>query len=236
MALHRSDGDLLAAVADMSICGRMDGSWVRACVLPHLASAPIVVADANLPPDGLRTLAEACSSLGVPFFFEPVSVPKADAAVRAGVLRGCTFVSPNEEELLAMARALGQTGQNLLPVPTAVSEAHERALEAAATLLLAHGPRTLLVTRGAAGVLLASRDGASSAVLPGGVRFLRFAAHPVKVRSTRGAGDSFVAGFVGAWLRGLGEDACMHAALAAAAATLESDAAVSQALSPALFL
>ncbi|KAG8470947.1 hypothetical protein KFE25_009368 [Diacronema lutheri] len=228
-ALHAADGDLLAAIADMQICAQMDGAWVRASVAPLLAHAPIVVADANLAPDGLRALADACAAERVPLFVEPVSVPKAAAAARTGALAACAFVSPNEDELIAIARALGAC------VPAALSAegsaAREREVEAAASAVLAHGTHTLLVTRGAAGVLLASRDGAQ----PGGtVRHARYAAHAAHVHSTRGAGDSFVGGFVGAWLRGADEAACVHAALAAAAASLECDAAISPALSPEL--
>lgn len=230
-ALHQADGDLLAAVADMAICAAMDGVWVRAAVVPRLAGAPIVVADANLPTSGLSALAEACSAARVPLFLEPVSVPKAAAAARSGALAHCAFASPNEDELLAIAHALDPgAGVPALLAPAGTAERAAQ-LEHAARGVLARGTHTLLITCGAAGVLVASRDGAP----PGGaVRFLRYPAHAARVQSTRGAGDSLVGGFVAAWLRGAPEAACVHAALAAAAASLESDAAISPALSPAL--
>lgn len=51
------DGDMVAAVNDMRLCERMDGGFI-ASILPALADFDVVTADANLPPEALRALAE----------------------------------------------------------------------------------------------------------------------------------------------------------------------------------
>jgi pseudouridine-5'-phosphate glycosidase/pseudouridine kinase len=248
---HGPDGDLLGAVADMTVFEIMDARWVRARAPPLLDGAALAVADANVPMEGLLALGALCAARALPLLLEPVSVAKAAAAARAGVLSLCAFASPNEDELLAMARALGaREPAALAPEGSAQRASQVDALcahvllsagagaaggaAAAPARAPAHAPAalTLLVTCGAAGALVAARADAAA----GGraVRVVRYPALPCAVRSTRGAGDSFVAGFAAQWLRGAGEAACVRAALAAAAASLEVEEAISPALSPAL--
>jgi pseudouridine kinase len=50
-------GDMVAAVNDMRLCEKIDTEFVRAS-LPALAEYDVVVADANLPPETFRVLAE----------------------------------------------------------------------------------------------------------------------------------------------------------------------------------
>lgn len=68
------DGDMALAVNDMQICSRITPEYL-AGNLPLLQSAQIVVADANIPGDSLRYLAENCT---VPLFIDPVSAAKAE--------------------------------------------------------------------------------------------------------------------------------------------------------------
>lgn len=70
-------GDMFAAVNDMRLCGRIDEAFVRAC-LPALEGFHAVVADANLPPEALRALADGAA---VPLVCDCVS------AVKCGRLR-----------------------------------------------------------------------------------------------------------------------------------------------------
>jgi len=71
--------------------------------------------------------------------------------------------------------------------------------EAAAGALLALGPGVVAVKLGAAGALAVTADG----------RVGRVAAVPVEPVDTTGAGDSFDAGFLAAWLAGRSLDACL---------------------------
>ena len=76
-----------------------------------LRAAPLVVCDANVRPDTLRAVAQIAAGSaggggGVPLWLEPVSVPKAVALSSAlGDLSAFAFVSPNEDEAIAMAAA-----------------------------------------------------------------------------------------------------------------------------------
>jgi pseudouridine-5'-phosphate glycosidase/sugar/nucleoside kinase (ribokinase family) len=173
-------------------------------------------------------------------------------------LSGCAFVSPNEGELLAMVGALrearceggippGGSGERAQPGP--MSEAEVR--NAAATLVRT-GVANVIVTRGAKGLIWAR---AARAFGPGGeVYFEELRALPAHVRSTRGAGDTFVAGVVWGLLQavrpstegsGVGGAslarvdpydagavrAALRAGLKAAQLTVESEAAVAETLS-----
>ncbi|MBR2716350.1 MAG: hypothetical protein IKD79_01255 [Oscillospiraceae bacterium] len=70
-------GDVAAAVNDMRLCERADGSFIRG-ILPALRVFDVVAADANLPVTALRTLAE---SVETPLIADGVS------AVKCGRLR-----------------------------------------------------------------------------------------------------------------------------------------------------
>jgi sugar/nucleoside kinase (ribokinase family) len=71
--------------------------------------------------------------------------------------------------------------------------------EAAARALLALGPGVVAIKLGAAGALAVAADG----------RVARVPAVPVEPVDTTGAGDSFDAGFLAAWLAGRPLDACL---------------------------
>ena len=68
------DGEMALAVSDMEVCRRITPEYL-AGNLPLLQRAQVVVADANIPGESLRYLAENCS---VPLFVAPVSTAKAD--------------------------------------------------------------------------------------------------------------------------------------------------------------
>lgn len=66
-------GEMRLAVSDMEICRRISPDYLRA-QREILDSAAAVVADANLPEESLRWLAENCRA---PLFADPVSAAKA---------------------------------------------------------------------------------------------------------------------------------------------------------------
>ena len=68
------DGEMALAVSDMEICRWITPEYL-AGNLPLLQSAQVVVADANIPQESLRYLAENCSA---PLFVDPVSTAKAE--------------------------------------------------------------------------------------------------------------------------------------------------------------
>lgn len=68
------DGEMALAVSDMSICDQITPAYLAAN-LSLLQKAQVVVADANIPAESLRYLAE---NVTVPLFVDPVSTAKAE--------------------------------------------------------------------------------------------------------------------------------------------------------------
>ena len=187
--------DLIAAIADMDVHRHVTPEYVRTALGSALDGAPLCVADANLSGAALQELARLAAASQTPLWLEPVSVSKAHAAccslVEAGLFGALTFTSPNEDEAVAMAAALQGSAA---PAPHN-GIAHAPSAEdvrAAAGALVRAGCRHVLTTRGPQGVLWARRaaPGSSSDVLFEELPALEV----VSITSTRGAGDSFVAG------------------------------------------
>jgi 1-phosphofructokinase len=122
------------------------------------------------------------------------------ATLAEGVPALPDLVKPNGEEL---AELTGQAGRDLESNPVAAVEA--------ATSLLERGVGAVLATLGAAGALLVTPQGSWSARPPA-----------IRARSTVGAGDSALAGYLLAELAGAGPEERLRSAVAygAAAASL----------------
>jgi len=187
--------DLIAAIADMDVHRHVTPEYVRTALGSALDGAPLCVADANLSGAALQELARLAAASQTPLWLEPVSVSKAHAAccslVEAGLFGALTFTSPNEDEAVAMAAALQGSAAPAPHKGIAHAPSAEEVRTAAGALVRA-GCRHVLTTRGPQGVLWARRaaPGSSSDVL-----FEELPALEVdSISSTRGAGDSFVAG------------------------------------------
>ena len=122
------------------------------------------------------------------------------AALGEGVALLPDLVKPNGEEL---AELTGQVGVDLEADPLAAVEAASRLVE--------RGVGAVLATLGAAGALLVTPDGSWSATPP-----------RIRARSSVGAGDSALAGYLLADLAGAGPEERLRSAVAhgAAAAAL----------------
>jgi ribokinase len=107
----------------------------------------------------------------------------ARANLDMGVIRQASFLIPNETELAIL------TG---MPVES------EREVSAAAQSLVGQGVETVIVTLGARGALLATREGAGAIA-------------PVKVQAvdTTGAGDAFIGSFARYFAGGLSLEAAL---------------------------
>ena len=95
--LTAPDGEMALAVSDMSVCEKITPEYLAAN-LQVLQNAQVVVADANIPEESLRYLAENCS---VPLFIDPVSTTKAEKL--RPILHKIHTLKPNrlEAELLS---------------------------------------------------------------------------------------------------------------------------------------
>lgn len=136
--LTDEQGEMALAVSDMSICEKITPAYLA----EHsgvLNNARVVVADANIPTESLRWLAENCTA---PLFVDPVSTTKAEKL--RDILGKIHTLKPNklEAELL--------TG---LPIRNKTD------LEAAARKLLSTGMQRVFISLGADGALAADEAG-----------------------------------------------------------------------------
>ncbi|MBJ8345028.1 1-phosphofructokinase [Antrihabitans sp. YC2-6] len=115
------------------------------------------------------------------------------------------LIKPNAEELAQL------TGHSAVDLEAAAAAGDTSHVVAAARSLIERGVGSVLATLGGAGAVLVTDAGAWHATVP-----------PIRVRSTVGAGDSSLAGYLLADLRGAGPDQRLAAAVAygAAAASL----------------
>ncbi len=90
-------GEMALAVSDMEICQRITPQYLAAN-LGLLQNAQVIVADANIPAESLRFLAENCAA---PLFVDPVSTIKAEKL--RPILHKIHTLKPNrmEAELLS---------------------------------------------------------------------------------------------------------------------------------------
>lgn len=150
------------------------------------------------------TLAWLAEHCPAPLFADPVSAAKAERL--APLLPRLGMIKPNRLEAERL---------------TGLRVTDRASAEAAARRLLERGARRVFLSMGPDG-LLAAADGA----------FIWQDALPVRPRSVTGAGDAMTAALVWAALRGEAPRRAARLAAAAAAIALESETAVSAALSP----
>jgi ribokinase len=149
-----------------------------------LASAGVVSLQLEIPLETVAAVAEVVRTAGKnkgPRDVGPRIVlnPSPPAALPAEVLAVCDPLVVNEHEARFL---LGDDPAG-----------REEAPEAWAAALLARGPRSVVVTLGAAGALVADRD-----------RTVLVPSLPVKAVDTTGAGDAFTGAL--AWRLGVGDD------------------------------
>jgi ribokinase len=169
-----------------------------------LAAARVVSLQLEIP---LETVAEVVRAAEAGFDDRPgprvVLNPSPPAPLPADVLAACDPLVVNEHE-----------ARYLLSDHPAGHAAHP---EAWASALLARGPRSVVVTLGGAGALVADRD-----------RTVRVPSLPVEAVDTTGAGDAFTGAL--AWRLGVGDDletAVRYAVRVGAAAVTRAGAQVS---------
>eukprot|EP00802_Teleaulax_amphioxeia_P006079 Tamp_06083.p2 GENE.Tamp_06083~~Tamp_06083.p2 ORF type:complete len:271 (-),score=60.36 Tamp_06083:439-1251(-) len=251
LSLNDSDGELVAAVADMAIFSYLTPDSLTE---EDIAAAAILVVDGNLPVLSLRHICQLANKIKVPVFLEPTSVPKAVAAAEQGVMNYVTFTSPNEKELRAMAAAVlrrkgvaeadGKHTQEAQPPHQAAAPASSAETGSAAALgadidmddtiqkdisvLLDVGVEVVLVTGGSKGIFFGTIDVETGA--PAIVHFPANVVPPAAIANTTGAGDSFAGAFVCAASRQWPLDQAVALGQAAAAMALYSHAPVSNEL------
>lgn len=229
-------GGLVLALAHMTLTDRLDPEFLRR-TSPHRAAARWVVADLNLPRASLDQLRLEARARRQSLVLVAVSEPKM---ARLGAeLDGVALLVLNRGELAAY---LGR------PLPD------RQALDDAWRSLRAQGLSRLVLSDGAHGVWLANAEAEADAdadadtdadtgndpataarAAPGGLVHLPSPPLPAaSLREVTGAGDAMSAGIVAALSRGASLRAACRLGQRLAALTLQTDATVSSALSPAL--
>ena len=141
-----------------------------------IGSTNLLVCQLETPLETVEAAAALAAARGIPVLLNPAPAH----ALPDALLRHVTYLVPNETEAAML------TGIDVRDAASA---------ERAAQILLAHGVRVVVITLGAAGVLIAEK---------GNVRTM--AALPTTVVDTTAAGDSFIGGFATGIAEGLSVD------------------------------
>jgi pseudouridine kinase len=75
-ALAHRGGEVAASVADVAAAAKLTPAIVQQHA-KHIATAQLLILDANLQAATLAAAAHVAAAAGVPVLFEPVSIPKA---------------------------------------------------------------------------------------------------------------------------------------------------------------
>lgn len=181
----------------------LTGSQVEQCnsmILEEAVGATWVALSGSLPPgapvDWYVKLVAALRPLGC-----KIAVDTSDAPLQQLIdaLPGvaCDLIKPNSEEIAQL------TGADAATLESSALAGDPRPVIEAARTLVDRGIGAVLATLGGAGAVLVTGSGAWFAQAPA-----------ITVRSTVGAGDSSVAGYILAAVSGLSEEKCLQSAVA----------------------
>ena len=205
-ALMDAQGDMFAAISDMSVLQRLTPESLKDSV-PLLSGAALIVCDPCLPEETLCWLCDSFSKT-VPLACDPVSTAYAK---RLADIVGCfSLVKPNRMEL-----------EILSGVPAEDDVGVERAAES----LLQKGSGAVLVSLGSSGCYWADREGR---------RFFASLSPEGNMADATGAGDACLAGAIYGLLMNAGPETAVRYALAAGKIAVRSFGACSRELSPEL--
>ncbi|CAA7048273.1 unnamed protein product [Microthlaspi erraticum] len=245
------NGEVSAGVAGVDAVEKfLTPEWIQRFE-DKISSAPVLMVDANLSTLALEASCKLAAEFNVPVWFEPVSVTKSRRI--ASIAKYVTIVSPNQDELIAMANTL--CAKNLFhplkPEENKLSpEDIFHLLKPAICVLLENGIKVVIVTLGSNGALLCSKGSPKKALninrkFQGSAEIFQrvqsvcspnrfsesrlslFAMHfptvPAKVKKLTGAGDCLVGGTVASLSDGLDLIQSLAVGIATAKAAVESD-------------
>jgi pseudouridylate synthase / pseudouridine kinase len=225
------NGDCKLVIADDEVLSSISGDWIKR---QRLESSRLVVFDANLSIEGMKTTLEICQSSNVPVWFEPTDPRRAEFVVQTNLWKTLSFTSPNLKELRRMAAVAGATIDSSSGDTDILREGSKLA-----KFLVEQGVANVIVTLGRQGCLIANRN-------QGDQPFSTFSkqnlSNPVKVRiypvqtknldpvSVSGAGDCFAAALIVAACENWPENVSVAWGMAAANASLLSSKTVPEEL------
>ncbi|KAI8059482.1 Ribokinase-like protein [Gongronella butleri] len=188
-AFHTADGQLLSAVADMSIFDHLDLDKISSVFQSYKPA--LVCFDGNITSAAMAKLTAACRSLGIPAFFEPTSIPKSVKAFASDVdTRAIAYTSPNQYELEAMIEHCDTSSAQPLSAAQQMPRLDDLPLLARQQLepawCLSHTIPHVITKLGEHGCLYVSQAKKAISYIP------PEPLDPSTVLSVTGAGDSFV--------------------------------------------
>lgn len=204
LAVMNHRGDLINAISDMSILSAITPFFLES-KKEILKTADFFVLDADIPGESLDYILDLGNEEGIPVCVEPVSVEKAANLIP--YLDRITIVTPNREEAEVMAGLHIEGGaQGVVKVGNAILE---------------RGVKYVIITLGAEGVYLASKDKK---------RFI--SSISTVVEDSVGAGDSLAAGMIFGLCKGYPIYDAIRLGIASATLTLTTKKAVHPQLCP----
>ncbi|KAJ0229192.1 PfkB-like carbohydrate kinase family protein [Hirschfeldia incana] len=159
------NGEVAAGVAGVDAVEKfLTPEWIQRFE-HNISSAPVLMIDANLSTLALEASCKLAAEVNVPVWFEPVSVTKSQRI--SSIAKYVTIVSPNQDELIAMANTFCARNMfnTLKPEVNKLSpEDVFCALRPAILVLLENGIKVVIVTLGSNGALLCSKGDPNTAL------------------------------------------------------------------------
>ncbi|WP_431238007.1 1-phosphofructokinase [Mycolicibacterium aichiense] len=182
LAITESDGTTTKINEPGAVIDEITLAALTQAILDHAARARWVVLSGSLPPgvpdDWYADVVAQLQPYDCKVAVDTSDAPLAALAAALGTAAP-DVIKPNSEELASL------TGADARTLEDALAQGDPDPVVAAATQLIDRGARTVLATLGAAGALLVNETGSWLATPP-----------PITPRSTVGAGDSSLAGYV----------------------------------------
>ena len=204
LAVLNHRGDLINAITDMTILSAITPDFLKSKE-GILKSADFIVFDADIPKDSIDYVLNLAAEEKIPVCVEPVSAMKSRGLIP--FLERITIVTPNREEAEVLAGFEIEGGaQGVMKVGDAILE---------------KGVKYVLITLGAEGVYLASKESR---------RFI--SSISTVVEDSVGAGDSLVAGMIYGLCHGKSIYNSIRMGISVATMTLTTKKAVHPGLSP----
>lgn len=202
VCINDERGEMMSAVSSMDICSSLTPEFV-ASRMDMLNACDAVVVEANMPAETIAYILDNCK---VPVFADTVSTAKSHRVLDA-------FDGSRRFHTLKMNRLEAQelTGADSIGLAD---------LEPAVAALHQMGADRVIITLGSHGLYYHDQDGG-----------FHYPCEPVRVVSSNGAGDAFLAGIVLAYCNGLDAKATIRCALKASALAVQSPEAVNPSIS-----
>ena len=218
-------GDVLLSIADVAMIETdLSPELIMGCS-EAVQSASFLILDANMSVEALQAACKLAALHRIPIWFEPVSASKAARAV--SIMHCIDYISPNEQELIALANALSPQECRFCSVDSSkevaicqecgIAEVVKR-LRSHIGWILRHGVRNIVLTAGASGAAVCTLVPTSQEIM----QVLAAPAIPTKIENSSGAGDCLVAGIVSCLVKGQCIEDALRQGIVCGACAVES--------------